>query len=120
MAVHAEGRLRDQTIRIGCLISGRVSLMSMEREREEYWLQKEDLEREKLQLETRERESRITLQEDSVRIKNEFAGYQVQMNELMMRVTEQLNSLELLRKDTERKMKGDSKEGCREDERIDK
>ena len=84
MAVHGEGRLRDQIIRIGCLISGRASLMSMEREREEYWLQKEDLEREKLQLEVRERESRITLQEDSVRMKNEFTGYQVQMNKLMM------------------------------------
>ena len=35
MAVHGEGRLRDQTIRVGCLISGRASLMSMEKEREE-------------------------------------------------------------------------------------
>ena len=120
MAVHGEGRLRDQTIRVGCLISGRASLMSMEKESEEYRLQKEDLEKEKLELEARERESRITLQEDSIRMKNEFAGYQVQMNELMMRVTEQLNSLELMQNDTEKKIKGDSKGGRSVDERINK
>ena len=120
MAVHGEGRLRDQMIRVGCLISGRASLMSMEKERKEYKLQKEDLEREKLELEARERESRMTLHEDSIRMKNEFAGYQVQMNELMMKVTEQLNSLELMRRETERKIKGESKSGCGKDERIDK
>ena len=120
MAVHGEGRLRDQTIRVGCLISGRASLMSMEKEMEEYRLQKEDLEKEKLELEARERESRITLQEDSIWMKNEFAGYQVQMNELMMRVTEQLNSLEMMRKETERKMKRESRGGRNEAERIDK
>ena len=70
--------------------------MSVEKEREEYHLQKEDLEREKLELEAREKESRMTLQEDSIRMKNEFAGYQVQMNELMMKVTKQLNSLEVM------------------------
>ena len=47
MAVHGEGRLRDEPIRVGCIISGHASLMSMEKEREEYRLQKEDLEREK-------------------------------------------------------------------------
>ena len=120
MAVHGEGRLRDQTIRVGCLISGTASLMSMEKEREEYCLQKEDLEKEKLELEARERESRITLQEDSIQMKNEFTGYQVQMNELMMRMTEQLNSLELMRKDTEKKIKGDSKGSRSDDKRIDK
>ena len=51
---------------------------------------------------------------------NEFAWYQVQMNELMMRVTEQLNSLEVMRKETERRIKGESKEGQNKDERIDK
>ena len=61
--------------------------MSVEKEREEYRLQKEDLEREKLELEAREKASRMTLQEDSIRMKNEFTGYQVQMNELMMKVT---------------------------------
>ena len=73
--------------------------MSVEKEREEYRLQKEDLEREKLELEAREWESRMSLQEDSIRMKNEFAGYQVQMNELMMKVMEQLNSLEMMRKE---------------------
>ena len=33
MAIHGEGRLRDDPIRVGCLISGRDSLMSMEREK---------------------------------------------------------------------------------------
>ena len=118
MAVHGEGRLRDQTIRVGYLISGRASLMSMEKEREEYQLQKEDLEKERLELEARERELRI--QEDSIRMKNEFAGYQVQMNELMMKVTEQLNSLEVMRKETEKRIKGESKGGRNKDKRIDK
>ena len=86
MAIHGEGRLRDEPIRIGCLISGRASLMSMEKEREEYQLQKEDLEKKRLELEARERESRITVQEDSIRMKNEFVGYQVQMNELKINV----------------------------------
>ena len=94
--------------------------MSMEKEREEYRLQKEDLEKERLELEARERESRITLQEDSIRMKNEFAGYQVQMNKLMMKVTEQLNSLEVMRKETEKRIKGESKGGRNEDKRIDK
>ena len=53
-------------------------------------------------------------------MKNEFAGYQVQMNELMMKVTEQLNSLEVMRKETEKRIKGESKGGRNEDERIDK
>ena len=75
MAIHREGRLRDQAICVGCLISGRASLMSVEKEREEYHLQKEDLEREKLELEAREKASRMTLQEDSIRMKNEFGGY---------------------------------------------
>ena len=83
-------------------------------------LQKEDLEKEKLELEARERELRIILQEDSIRMKNEFAGYPVQMNELMMRVPEQLNSLELMRKDTEKKIRGEPKDGHNIHERIDK
>ena len=94
--------------------------MSMEKEREEYHLQKEDLEKERLELEARERESRMTVQEDSIRMKNEFAGYQIQMNELMMRVTEQLNSLEQMRKETEKKLKVEKQEGHGADERIDK
>ena len=53
-------------------------------------------------------------------MKNEFAGYQVQMNELMMRMMEQLNSLEMMRKDNERRIKGGSREGHNVDERIDK
>ena len=70
-------------------------------------------------LKVREIESRITAQEGSIRMKNEFAGYQVQMNELMMRVTEQLNALELMHKEMEKKLKGEQQEGCGVDERID-
>ena len=38
----------------------------------------------------------------------------------MMRVTDQLNSLEMMRKETERKMKRESRGGRNKDERIDK
>ena len=53
-------------------------------------------------------------------MKNEFVGYQVQMNELMMRVMEQLNSQEMMRKESEKRIKGGSREGHNVDERIDK
>ena len=53
-------------------------------------------------------------------MKNKFAGYQVQMNELMMRVTDQLNTLDFMRKETKRRMKWEPKEGRSTDERIDK
>ena len=120
MGVHGEGRWRNQDIRIGCVITGRESLLTMEKEREECRLQKEDLEKERMELDARERESRTTIQEDSIRMKNEFAGYQVQMHELMMRVTDQLNSTEILRRETEKKMKGEKKDNHGTDERIDK
>ena len=47
MAVHGEGRLRDDLIRVGCLISGQDSLMSMEKEkniiyRKKIWKNKKD------------------------------------------------------------------------------
>ena len=120
MAIHGEGRLGDEPIQVGCLILGWASLMSMEKEREEYRLQKEDWEKKRLELEARERESRITVQEDGIRMKNEFLGYQVQMNELKMRVTEQLDSMELMCKEMEKKLKGEEQEGHGVDERIDK
>ena len=53
-------------------------------------------------------------------MKNEFAGYQVQMHELMMRVTDQLNTMEILRRETEKKMKGEKKDNHGTDKRIDK
>ena len=120
MGIHGEGKWRDQDIRIGCVIAGRESLLMLEKEREECCLQKEDLEKERMELDAREKESRTTIQEDSIQMKNEFAGYQVQMNELMMRVTDQLNTLDLMRKETERRMNGEPKEGHSTDERIDK
>ena len=42
------------------------------------------------------------------------------MNELMMRVTDQLNTLDLMRKETERRIRGEPREGRSTDERIDK
>ena len=53
-------------------------------------------------------------------MKNEFVGYQIQMNELMMRVTDHLNTLEIMRKEMERRIKGEPNEGRSTDERIDK
>ena len=53
-------------------------------------------------------------------MKNEFVGYQIQMNEIMMRVTDQLNTLEIMRKEVEQKMNREPKDGRSTDERIDK
>ena len=92
----------------------------MEKEREECRLQKEDIEKEKIELDARERQSQTTLQEDSIRMKNEFVGYQIQMNEIMMRVTDQLNTLKIMRKEVEQKMNREPKDGHSTDERIDK
>ena len=66
MGIHWEGKWRNQDIRIGCIIAGRESLLTMEKEREEYKLQKEDLEKERIELDARERESWMTIQEDSI------------------------------------------------------
>ena len=101
MAVHGEGRWRDQDIRVGCVIAGRESLISIEKEREEHRMQKEELERERQELLERERESKMMVQESSLRMKNEFANYQLHMNDLTARVQEQLSLLETVRKDLE-------------------
>ena len=70
MGVHGEGKWRNQDIRIGHVIAGRESLLTMEKEREEYRLQKEDLEKERMELDAQEQESRTTIQDDSIRMKN--------------------------------------------------
>ena len=122
MAVHGEGRWRDQDIRVGCVIAGRESLISIEKEREEHRMQKEELERERMDMLERERGSRMTIQEESLRMKNEFATYQVHMNDLTNRVQEQLNLLETVRRDMEgevqRKKRRSFTTGI--DDRIDK
>ena len=41
------------------------------------------------------------------------------MSELMMKVTKQLNSLEVMRKENEKRIKGGLREGHNVDERID-
>ena len=43
----------------------------------------------------------MTIQEESLRMKNEFATYQVHMNDLTNRVQEQLNLLETVWRDLE-------------------
>ena len=60
MAIHGECRWRDQSIRVGCVIVGRESLISIEKEREEQRMQKEELERDRQELLERERESKMT------------------------------------------------------------
>ena len=115
MAIHGEHRYRDQSIRVGCVISGRENLISAERERIETRMQREELEREKQEFQERQeevkkeeqelmdrqRESKLTVQEESLRMKNEYTNYQLQMNDLTARVQEQLSLLETVRKDLE-------------------
>ena len=50
MGVHGEGKWRDQDIQIGCVIAGRESPLTIEKKREECHLQKEDLEKERQEL----------------------------------------------------------------------
>ena len=52
MGIHGEGKWRDQDIRIGCAIARRESLLTIEKEREECHLQKEDMEKERMELDT--------------------------------------------------------------------
>ena len=66
-----------------------------------YRMQKEELERERMEMLERERGSRMMIQEESLCMKNEFATYQVHMNDLTNRVQEQLNLLETVRRDLE-------------------
>ena len=122
MAVHGEGRWRNQNIHVGCVIAGRKSLISIEKEREEQQMQKEELERDRQELLEREKESKMTVQEESLRMKNEFATYQVHMNDLTARVQEQLSLLETVRQDLEgevqKKRRRSTPQGF--DDRIDK
>ena len=122
MAVHGEGRWRDQDIRVGCVIAGRESLISIEKEREEHRMQREELERDRQELLERERESRMTVQEESLRIKNEFANYQLHMNDLTSRVQEQLSLLETVCKDFEDEVQRKKRRSSLKypDDRIDK
>ena len=101
MAVHGEARFRNQDIRVGCIIAGRENLISAERERIETKMQREELEREKQELLDRQKESKLTVQEESLRMKNEYTNYQLQMNDLTARVQEQLSLLETVRKEIE-------------------
>ena len=101
MAIHGDARFRNQDIRVGCIIAGRENLITAEKERIETRMQKEELEREKQELLDRQKESKLTVQEESLRMKNEYANYQLQMNDLTARVQEQLSLLETVRKEIE-------------------
>ena len=85
-------------------------------------MQKEELERERQELLDRQKESKLTVQEESLRMKNEYANYQLQMNDLTARVREQLSLLETVRKEVEgevQRKKRKSYTGYMDD-RIDK
>ena len=115
MAIHREHQYRNQNIRVGCMMSGRENLISAERERIETRMQREELAREKQvfqerqeevrreeqELMDRQRESKLTVQEESLRMKNEYTNYQLQINYLTARVQEQLSLLETVRKEIE-------------------
>ena len=136
MAIHGEHQYRNQGIKVGCLISGRESLISVERERIEARMQREELVREKQELKERQeetqrgeqellerqKESNLTVQEESLRMKNEYANYQLQMNDLTARVQEQLSLLETVRKEIEGEVQKKRRRSRAEstDERIDK
>ena len=136
MAIHGNARFRNQDIRVACIIAGRESLISAERERIETRMQREEIAREKQELRERQeeaqrgeqellerqKESKLTVQEESLRMKNEYTNYQLQMNDLTARVQEQLSLLETVRKEIEgevQKKKRKSYQGYADD-RIDK
>ena len=123
MAIHGDARFRNQDIRVGCIIAGRENLITAEKERIETRMQKEELEREKQELLDRQKESKLTVQEESLRMKNEYANYQLQMNDLTATVREQLslleNSSERSGRGSDRKRRGKSYTGYIDD-RIDK
>ena len=64
-----------------------------EKQEEAQWGEQELLDRQK--------ESRLTVQEESLRMKKEYTNYQLQMNDLTARVQEQLSLLETVRKEIE-------------------
>ena len=122
MAIHGDARFRNQDIRVGCIIAGRENLITAEKERIENRMQKEELEREKQELLDRQKESKLTVQEESLRMKNEYANYQLQMNDLTARVQEQLSLLETIRKEIEGEVQRKKRKSYTgyADDRIDK
>ena len=73
-------------------------------------MQREELEKERQELLDRQKESKLTVQEESLRMKNEYANYQLQMNDLTARVQEQLSLLETVRKGDRRGSAKEKKE----------
>ena len=122
MAIHGEARFRNQDIRVGCIIAGRENLIAAERERIETRMQREELEKERQDLLDRQKESKLTVQEESLRMKNEYTNYQLQMNDLTARVQEQLSLLETVRKEIEGEVQKKKRRSCVGyiDDRIDK
>ena len=122
MAIHGNARFRNQDIRVGCIIAGRENLITAEKERIETRMQKEELEREKRELLDRQKESKLTVHEESLRMKNEYADYQLQMNDLMARVQGQLSLLETIWKEVEGEVQRKKRKSYTGyvDDRIDK
>ena len=57
-------------------------------------MQKDDLEREREELEAKEQELREVIKTETVEVESRFKGYQTEMNELNKRVKESLQLLE--------------------------
>ena len=103
-AVHGEGWWRDQDIGIGCLMSTRDHLVTIEREHEEVRIQRGEIKQMKSELWAKEQESKVELNEKTLQAKDQFAAYKVQMNDLTRRVTKQLDLLEVVHRTAEQEM----------------
>ena len=118
-AVHGPAKYRDLDINIGCLISTREFLIVTEREREEIRMHKNDLEREREELETREQESKEVIKTETAEVESKFLGYQMEMNELNKRVKESLQLLETTCQAAKREMYQRSFSGMSRDNLVE-
>ena len=118
-AVHGPAKYRDLNINIGCLTSTREFLIITEREREEIWMQKDDLECEREELEAKEQESREVIKAETAEAESKFMGYQTEMNELNKRVKESLQLLETTCQAAEREMYQRSFSGMSRDNLVE-
>ena len=92
------------------------------REKQELRERQEEAQRGEQELLDRQKESKLTVQEESLRMKNEYANYQLQMNDLTARVQEQLSLLETVRKEIEGEVQRKKRKSYTgyADDRIDK
>ena len=118
-AVHGPAKYRDLDINIGCLISTREFLIVREREREEICMQKDDLERDREEVEAREQELKEVIKTETAEVESKFLGYQAEMNELNKRVKESLQLLETTCQAAEREMYQRSFSGMSRDNLVE-